>query len=406
MDAGSIPAGSTILVSLARGRGPRWRPKGSTALLPFGNPIAPALRPESASLCSPDTMLALFKHFPKLQTELAHTSLCELPTSIELFASDELKNVWIKRDDLTAPEYGGNKVRKLEFLLADALKQDRCETLAFGFAGSNFAAATAFYARKLGLRSISMLLPQANASYLRDNLLLSVASEAELHERSSAFRLGLTAIYQSVRHKMGTKQWPYWIPAGGSSPLGIIGFVNAAYELQAQISAGELPCPAAIYLPMGSMGSVVGLGIGCAALGLDTDIIATRVVEERYANPAALRKLILKTVRYLRQGDDSFPKITPEQCRIRFRDDQYGEGYGVATAATVEATALAAQAGIELDVTYSAKGFAAMLADRRAGATGPVLFWNTHSSADVSGLIAEAQPSELPENLQRYFLNT
>lgn len=151
--------------------------------------------------------------------------------------------VFLKRDDLTAGDFGGNKVRKLDLLLARAARDGARELLTFGYAGSNFVAATAWHGRKLGLRTIGYLLPQAGATYVADNLAIALAAGAELHLRSSEAAIAVAALLRSAGAFMEGGRVPAWIPAGGSSPLGTIGFVNAAFELKRQIESGGVPRP-------------------------------------------------------------------------------------------------------------------------------------------------------------------
>ena len=116
-------------------------------------------------------MIELFKNYPLLKEKLPYISLGNFPTPVEklekMGSKLGLDNLYIKRDDISGTTYGGNKVRKLEFVLGQALKSGVKEVMTFGFAGSNHALATAVYANKLGLRSISMLFPQPNAYYVR-----------------------------------------------------------------------------------------------------------------------------------------------------------------------------------------------------------------------------------------------
>ena len=130
-------------------------------------------------------MIPLFEHYHLLAHKLPYVSLGEFPTPVQklnqLGRQLGLDNLFIKRDDLSGKVYGGNKIRKLEFLLGDALRIGAKEVLTFGSAGSNHALATAIYARQLGLKSISMLVPQPNAHYVRRNLLMSYHCGAELH---------------------------------------------------------------------------------------------------------------------------------------------------------------------------------------------------------------------------------
>ena len=130
-------------------------------------------------------MIPLFEQYPLLNEKIPYVPLGEFPTPIKHLRQLGNKlgtdSLYLKHDGLSSQIYGGNKVRKLEFLLGDALRQGAKEILTFGFVGSNHALATAVYAQRLALKSISILLAQPNAQYVRRNLLLSHVSGAEIH---------------------------------------------------------------------------------------------------------------------------------------------------------------------------------------------------------------------------------
>ncbi|MCJ7624587.1 MAG: pyridoxal-phosphate dependent enzyme, partial [Anaerolineaceae bacterium] len=119
-------------------------------------------------------MLPLFEQYPLLMAKLPYISLGDFPTPVQhlekLGAHIGYEDLYIKRDDISAKDYGGNKVRKLEFLFGKSLRDGVDEVMTFGAAGSNHAAATAFYANQLGMRCVSMLVSQVNAFYIRKNL--------------------------------------------------------------------------------------------------------------------------------------------------------------------------------------------------------------------------------------------
>jgi 1-aminocyclopropane-1-carboxylate deaminase/D-cysteine desulfhydrase-like pyridoxal-dependent ACC family enzyme len=121
-------------------------------------------------------MIPLFKQYPKLEEKLPYISLGEFPTPVQKLERLGMElgvgNLYTKRDDLSGRLYGGNKPRKLEFILGDVLRSGAKEVITFGGAGSNHALATAIYSRQAGLKSISMLMPQPNARYVRNNLLV------------------------------------------------------------------------------------------------------------------------------------------------------------------------------------------------------------------------------------------
>ena len=352
----------------------------------------------------------LFELFPSLAGAVPVLELAELPTPVRPLAALGARlgapSLWLKDDGPSSPHYGGNKVRKLELLLAAAKRAGSKSVLTFGYAGSNHATATAVHAARVGLQSISILLPQHNAPYLRRNLLVSAGVGAEIHEYPSRAALIGGAALTLLRRTLRDGRPPYLIAPGGSSELGTIGFVNAAFELTGQSRAGALPLPDLIYAAGGSLGTVVGLGIGMAALGLATRIVAVRVVDEQFVNPLRADKLWKRTVALLRRHDGSFPDPGTPGNRIEYRGDFYGGLYARPTPESEAAHRLAGELeGLDLDQTYTSKTLACLVADAQGGrlAESTVLFWNTCNSSDVRALAARANPAQLPKRLQRYF---
>jgi D-cysteine desulfhydrase len=354
--------------------------------------------------------LPLFKDYPRLAGQLPHVSLGRFPTPVEKLEqvgnAIGLNHLYIKRDDLSGDIYGGNKVRKLEFLLGDAQRRNAKEVITFGFAGSNHALATALYANQLGLGSTSLLLPQVNAHYVRRNLLASHYFKADLRFYKNWTLLGLGLLHQLLRRRVKHGTFPRVIPGGGSCPLGVCGYVNAALELKAQIVAGELPEPDFIYVPLGSMGTAVGLTLGLKAAGLKCRIIAVRVIEKRLANAKKMARLFQDTASFLRKLDPAFPNLLLHEVDWTIRDDCLGSGYACFTDKAMKAASLMReQAGIILNGTYSAKAFSALLDDagNQALSGKTVLFWNTYNSRDLSKFAAEVDYHRLPEAFHRYF---
>lgn len=355
-------------------------------------------------------MLALFKNFPRLAGQLPHVSLGRFPTPVEKLehagVALGLDHLYIKRDDLSGAVYGGNKVRKLEFLLGEAIRRKTKEVITFGFAGSNHALATAFYANQLGLGSTSLLLPQPNAHYVRRNLLVSHYFKADLHFYKNWALLGLGLLSQLLRKRAKHGIFPQVVPGGGSCPLGVCGYVNAVLELKVQIVAGQMPEPDFIYVPLGSMGTAVGLTLGLKAAGLKSRIIAVRVIEKRLANENKMARLFRNTARFLRKLDPAFPELLLGEGDWIIRDDCLGDGYARFTEAAVAAAFLMREkAAIILNGSYSAKAFSALLADAKKqvlkGKT--VLFWNTYNSRDLAPLAAAVDYHQLPAVFHSYF---
>jgi D-cysteine desulfhydrase len=229
---------------------------------------------------------------------------------------------------------------------------------------------------------------------------------AEIHEYSSRLALIVGSSLRLLRGRMREGGAPHVIAAGGSSPLGTVGFVNAAFELREQVEDGLLPMPERIYVAAGSLGTCVGLGVGLAAMKLAVPIHAVRVVDQRYVNPSRAKALWKKTVALLRKHDPSFPDVGDIGNRVVLRSEFFGGEYAAKTPEATDAIRLAVRnESLHLDRTYTAKTVACILADARENRypKGPVLFWNTCNSADLDDLAADAEPAGLPRRLKRYF---
>jgi len=355
-------------------------------------------------------MLALFRRFPGLASKLDYVSLGRFPTAVHLLPNvcreTGHRHLYIKRDDQSGIDYGGNKVRKLEFLLGRAkASRTRC-VLTGGFAGSNHALATAVYAHRLGIDCVSMLLPQPNALYVRRNLLHAHACKAELHQFPTMKRLMWGILRQYAGRVLGSGRVPMIIPPGGSSALGTVGYVNAALELQEQIAAGMLPVPNRIYVAWGTGGTVVGLLVGLKCAGIESTVVGVRVTDSQYANPRKLDALVCKTSKLLRSAEPSFPEVRLADCRFEARHEAFGGGYARFTQPGLAAVELLHRAeSIDLDGTYTGKASSLLLADlQRSERSGEVvLFWNTYNSEPPKAPLATADYRKLPKEFHHYF---
>ena len=327
---------------------------------------------------------------------LTRVGLGQFPTPVTCERS-RAGTLFVKHDEATHERYGGNKLRKLEFLLGAALARGTPYVATFGAAGSNHALATALHARGLGLQPIAFLSRQARTPMVADTL-------------AAHCRLGTRLIYAGVgaqrRKALRDTLVPLGgrtsvIPMGGSSWLGAMGYIAAAAELAAQIDNGELPVPARIVVPLGTMSTVIGLAMGLAQLALPTQVVAVRVVDAVVANPDRLRRL----------GDvwsGRLARIVPTLDlagwldRIEIVDDQFGDGYARPTAASAAALVVAREdLNLTLENTYSGKALAAALA-LLPGVAGPTLFWNTYAGG-VPALPAIGTPrSAVPDELAFY----
>lgn len=362
-------------------------------------------------------MIPIFANYPLLEQNLSYKSLCDLPTPVhrldQLGKRIGLNNLYVKRDDMSGMQYGGNKPRKLEFILGKALLTGTKTVMTLGGIGSNHALATAIYSRQIGLKSISMLMPQPNANYVRKNLLMSHCCNAELHlcgtGLDSIFNMPLVRLAvarEQLRHRLSDGCFPELIPPGGSSPLGAIGFVNAALELKEQILNGEIPAPDYIYVACGTMGTAAGLILGLKAANLKSKVIPVRVTGEKFVNYQRMLKLIRKTNALLHSADNSFPEFVFNPTEINIRHEYFGRGYAVFTEEGMNAVSLMKEyGGIKLEGTYTGKALAGLIGDAENSELKDrvILFWNTVNSRDFSGSIEPIDYHNLPKPFHRYF---
>jgi D-cysteine desulfhydrase len=278
--------------------------------------------------------------------------------------------------------------------------------LTVGSAGSNHALATAIYAQQIGLKSISMLIPQPNAHYVRSNILMSHYFKAELHQYQNMRFLTLGKIYQLLRHRLKNGKFPQVIPLGGTSPLGTIGYINAAFELKEQIMEGKMPEPDFIYVALGTMGTVVGLILGLKATHLKSRVISVLVADEKFIHLKKMTKLFYKTNSLLHSLDSSFPKFVFSEKDQHMRRDFFGRGYACFTKEGMSAiTRMEQSEGIKLDGTYTGKALTALIEDAKKQYFNDkvVLFWNTYNSKDFSEVKSNVDYRQLPRCFHRYF---
>jgi D-cysteine desulfhydrase len=363
----------------------------------------------AASAPAPAADLPLLIRYPGTRDALPRVPLAHLPTPVqearelaEVLGAGEL---WLKRDDVSGPVYGGNKVRKLEFLLGDARAAGATDLITFGAAGSNHALATAIYGAAKGLAVHSMLMPQPNARYVRRNLLAAQASGADLHvfaDGDASVRGGLR-----LKRKLAAEgRVPFVIPFGGTNARSTAGFVSAGLELAEQVAAGELPEPDLVFVAMGSMGTAAGIALGLRAAGLRAHVVAVPVVSYEANTADNMLAAIVDAQAVLTAADPSFPRIAWAHEDFRVAAGFLGDRYALFTPEAMEAVGLAERhAGVRLEGTYTGKTLSALAAQGRAGALRGkrVLFWNTYNSRDLGPLVARGDMAKLPKGLRAYF---
>jgi D-cysteine desulfhydrase len=290
---------------------------------------------------------------------------CDLPTPVRPL--HELSDLlWMKDDSRTAPLWGGNKPRKLEFVIGDALARGKRTILTFGALGTNHGLATALYARENGLRCVLCLVDQPVDDHVRAQLERIEASGAIVHRTGTFRRTALALPWILARHRL-----PYVLPAGGSSPVGALGFVAAARELAQQVRDGELPEPAEVWCALGTGGTAAGLLVGLRLEGLRTQVKAVHVNDQLKLNEQTVLRLAHKAAAKL-GAEGTFDGVEVVHGYL-------GGGYGHATPQGAAAIERARdEAGLKLDPVYTGKTMAALL-DRLPSAGGPVLYWHTYN---------------------------
>jgi D-cysteine desulfhydrase len=323
---------------------------------------------------------------------LAPLKLGSYPTPVERLdaLSSPDSTLWVKHDDSAALDYGGNKVRKLERILARA-KEDGAERLvAIGAAGSHHVLATAHFAARVGIGVDAVLVPQRRTDHVVENLRALVATGARI------FPVRWQALMPFVALRLSLARGARFVPLGGSSVDGAMGYFDAARELAAQIRAGELPEPDVIVVTLGSGGTVAGIVAGLAAEKLHTRVVAVAIAHPVWYLALSARRLARACARRAQS------EIGSLDDRLVVEGRYVGAGYGEPTAAGERAMSDAGLSGLVLDATYTAKAVAAALDLVRGGAQRNVLYWHTLSSAPIAPLLVDA-PSEadLPASLVR-----
>lgn len=368
-----------------------------------------SLPPQAGFARTPNERLALEHDFPGLATRLWRYPLTVLPTPVQrlqrLGEARGIASLWVKCDDRSCELYGGNKPRKLEWLLGDALRRRRSSVLTFGGLGTHHGLATAICARDAGLAAILVLVPQPLTDAVRRCLLLDQAYDAELHLASGVLQAGTTAARRLLRGALRSDR-PVLVPPGGSSAVGTIGYVNAGLEIALQVKAGELPEPDWIFVPLGSGGTVAGLLAGLKLAGLASRVAAVLVSDILPPSAGRILRLARATLRRMRRVRKDLPRGGPDERDLRILRGHLGAGYGAVTEEALRAQALAGElAGIRLETTYTAKCLAALL-DAAAGDDyrgRNLLFWNTYSSVDPGARVRLPAPSELPPTFHQFF---
>ena len=316
-------------------------------------------------------------------------SLGHFPTPLEpmdrLSAQLGGPRLWVKRDDCTGLSSGGNKTRKLEFLMADAMQQGADTIITQGATQSNHARQTAAAAARLGMACHILLEDRTGSNdpayNLSGNVLLDRLHGASVSKRDGGADMNheMETLAAQLREDGKT---PYVIPGGGSNPIGALGYVNGARELVEQALNIGLGIDALVHAT-GSSGTQAGLVAGLAAIQSDIHLLGIGVRAPQEKQEMMVHDLAVRTAAHLGTG------VEIARDTVRANCDYVGGGYGIPTDGMIAATRLLAQTeGLLFDPVYSGKGLDGLIDLIRKGyfdGMDNVVFLHTGGSAALFG---------------------
>lgn len=273
---------------------------------------------------------------------------------MDQIAREDGRTLLLKRDDLSGSVIGGNKVRGLEWLLGSVRVGD--EVLTVGARGSTHALTTAMLASQLGARATVVRWDQEMnpAARVVDGRLRRQAHVIDARAVPVAFLVA--AVLRARRRTV-------WVPAGGASPLAVLGHANAALELAGQIQRDECGLPEEVYVPLGTGGTAAGLALGFRIAGLGIRVIAVRVVPAIVARRARVVALANRAAALIERTTGATVAHLGSRD-VRVEHAFYGGGYGRPLSEMPLERELLYGTDVRLDDTYSRKALAAALRSR------------------------------------------
>jgi len=302
--------------------------------------------------------------------------------------------LWLKNDGLSHATYGGNKVRKAERLVEEALRRGAKRVLSFGAAGSHHLLTLTLFARAAGLESAAFVFPQPRTEHALDTLRAGLGLGLEVHPAQHP------ALIPGLVPRV-LRRGDYLIAPGGSNAIGACACADAVDELARQIEARELPSPDLIVVPLGSGGTCAGIAAGLVRRGLPGRVLGVQVVGG--VGPRLATRYLARAVL---RNSRAAARSAELDARLSFDATQVGPGYGAASVGGARAMAIAHELGLSLDQTYTAKAFARVLEllrspenaqAARLGRPQRILYWHTLSATSLDPLLLAAPgESELP----------
>jgi D-cysteine desulfhydrase len=321
--------------------------------------------------------LMLINHLDNMRYKL-----CSLNSQIELHKEISYKlkfDFFIKRDDKIGI-YGGNKVRKIEFIFKDILRNKKKKVFIFGPAGSHHVIANLIYGKDL-FNFYSFLFPtylyEWGDKYVRENTEI-------IFRFSKRYRIVRNPVLAFIIAKtLSFLEQGYFIPMGSTSPLSILGFVISSYEIKRDIDSGKVPEFDYVILPAGTTGTIAGLSLGFSIFGINSKIIGVRVVEKYLCNKLVALKLIKDSCNLISDFIDVQAIIEKSRKNFIILDGFLGRGYGFPTDDGLDAMNFFGKY-MKVEKTYTAKTLSALLKMREIFKGKKVLFYSTLNSNELN----------------------
>ena len=336
-----------------------------------------------------------------LLARLPRTNLGFYPTplhKLERLSAELGVNIYLKRDDLSGVStFGGNKMRKLEYLLGDALAQGADTVFTYGATQSNHAMQTVAAACKCGLHPVLYLVSvvEPDKETLRANLLLDYIYGAEVHivqmepgeEEADAEARSFAMGAEHVERLRAEGKHPYDVPMGGASPVGSVGFAGGFVELEELCAAAGIK-PDYLYHASGTGGTLAGLAAGRALLGADMRIVSVAVSPKDEGYEARTADLANRALGVI--GASSDVRVSAEDLQVE--RGYFAPGYEIPNEwGNRTIRRLARTEGVLMDTVYSGKAFGGLLDHIERGIVpqgSTVVFWHT---GGATALFSEPQ---------------
>ncbi|MCK4381615.1 MAG: pyridoxal-phosphate dependent enzyme [Candidatus Lokiarchaeota archaeon] len=364
----------------------------------------------------------LFQKYPNLRNRVPWIPLLtNVPTPIERLTELEKEfkldggEIYIKRDDKNHPIYGGNKLRKFEFIFGKVLKKKKKGVVTNGGIGTNHGLACAIICHELNppLKCHLYLFHQQLTWHVQRLLLLFDYFGVKLHLGKGMIGTFVKFLFFKLLHPKYFLMFPGGSPLFGiGTSLGTIGFVNAAFELKNQIDQTIIREPDIIFVAGGTVGTAAGLVAGCKLLGLKLKVHIVAVSTSLTSNPSAVKRNANKAIKYLRKKDKSIPNIKINEEDFVFITGYLGSGYGIKTLRGQNAVDKVfelegCKRDFKLETTYTGKAMAAMFdyLKQEENKNKTILFWNTYNSNDLDKYLKETnfQYKKLPRKFHKFY---